>query len=734
MKMRFKRASAAILAAALAVPAMSITAFAEEDAAMKKELTYVKQRIDIPEQCTEFNYSTRTENNSKRYTFNWTLPDDTDYSTLPTTGVESVTSVRVEITGKVIKSVYFNHYSSDWNASFAKLTNAQILSKAKALMKEINPTINSSTVLNEDPVSLNLYGDAVYVGFHREVSGIPVTGQTGSIAINKNTGELISYNYNWTNGASFSNSDKAISESAAQEAYKSLFGSEINYTLYYDWEKKEYVPHLIYTQSDYGQINAFTGKLSTFEDYDSYERGDDDAEVAYDEEAPAMATADMAGNGSSKAVTFSDNEIKKLEDESKLIKAQDAIKALSKYDFFFIPETAEVTWDNCSYNQRDGYYVRNVSFTAKADEFIDLSDEKFKALIASGVYDSDDYVISGSFAINAETGDLLSYNCYMNDYDRNLTDAKAQKIAGEALKVLLGDACSEFEAIEESGRSEHYKEYDPNTGLGVGSPITTSISYKANREAYGIKCANEYTNLTVSSTGYVTSYRLTYHPEVEYPDAAGRISADEAYNIFFKDANLSLKYRVAYRTKDKKIVSALVYAADRTMYVDALAGTNVNYDGSELTDRKSNEYTDLENSKYKKYAEKLAEYDIVLMDEEGRLNENDTATAEDLLNLMSNVGMGYANINEMGIKAETKLNRQTAAKLAVTARFGKEVAELTDAFNAKFSDVSGKMVGYAAIADAAGWIKGGSDGKFNPRGAFTRGEAIKLVYTYLAKS
>ncbi len=729
--MRFKRASAALLAAALAVPAMSITAYAEEDAAMKKALTYVKQRIDIPAQCSEFSYSTRSENNSKRYVFTWRLPDDTDYSVLEN---GTVSNVRAEITGSVVKSVSINRYDngSTWKTSFGKLSEKELISKAKALIAEINPSIYKSTVIDEDSVGLNLYGNYAFVPFHREVNGIPVTGQTGSIALDKNTGDLISYSYNWTNGATFTRATKAIDKDAAEEAYKSLFGSELNYTASYDWEKKEYVPHLLYTQSSAGQINAFTGQLSTFEDYDVYDNG-----IAVEEAEVAMDMADDAvrASGANKAVTFTPNEIKKLEDESKLISAKAAIEALSKYDFLLVPATSEVSWENCSYDERNGYYVRNVNFTAKAKDFIDLSEEPAKILpIEDDVYENyDDTAISGNFRINAETGELLSYYCYINEKENDLSDKVGKDTATKAAKTLLGDTYGKFGAMEERSRSTYYTEYDPKTGKGIGTPRTTAILYTANREEYGIKCANESYNITVSGSGYVTEFSKTYHANLTYPDPKNKISADEAYEVFFKDAaNLSLRYRLAYRTDDKKVVSALVYAADKAMYVDALSGKACYADGSEITEKGEGGYTDLENSKYKTYAEKLAKYGVVLMDESGRLNEDEAITAGDLIDLMSNTGMGYVDINTTKLKADTKLTRQNAAVLAVTGKYGKEVAELTSAFNAKFSDVSAKSVylGYVVLADASGWITG-TDGKFNPKDTFTRGEALKMVCTYL---
>ena len=71
--MRFKKTMSAVLAAALAVSTASICSFAEEDKEMKEEMTYVKQRLDIPEELSDFNYSTGTQYNKNRYNFSWLI-------------------------------------------------------------------------------------------------------------------------------------------------------------------------------------------------------------------------------------------------------------------------------------------------------------------------------------------------------------------------------------------------------------------------------------------------------------------------------------------------------------------------------------------------------------------------------------------------------------------------------------------------------------------------------------
>lgn len=733
--MRFRKTMSAALAAALAVSTASICAFAAEDKEMKEEMTYVKQRLDIPEELSEFNYSTGTQYNKNKYNFSWSVPQDkVDYTT-----PGKLISLNVNISGNVITNIYVNKVYSDdnWKASFAKLSDAELIASAKEYINAINPTITKNTVIDEDSLNISLFGNEATLRFYRVANGVKVTGQTGTISIDKNTGELIRYNYNWITGAGFSDTTNAISEDEAKKAYQELFGSDLIYTLSYDWETKKFTPHLVYRQNSYGQINAFTGKLSVFEDYEAY-GSDDIAEeteaAAYDADNGIRANA----SGQAKEVTFTQAELEKLEKENSLIKAEDALKALKKYDFFMLPDSCEVTWQNCRYNEQKGYYIRSVSFSADIKDYYDLNSEEYKIMVENGMGDDS---ASGSFTYNAETGELFSFSNFSYDNGTNLSETTAKTIAEKAAKALLGNKYSKFEANPESNSSTRYLEYDRRTGQGIGNPITTSVSYNANREAYGIKCENESYSLTVNNSGYVSRFSVNYYDDVTYPKPDNIISADSAYKNFFDNVDFGLRYRCAYRSNDKKTVTALVYAADSTLSIDAFTGKRVNYDGSELYVSDTSDYTDLEGSKYKEYAEKLASYGIRLMDKSGKLSEKEAVTAADFVQLIESIGMYGSSVDAEAVKAynieeETKLDRKTAAVVLVMAKYGNEVAELTSIFKNKFSDIKddSKYLGYAMISDASGWITGSDNGKFYPDSAFTRGDAIKLVYDYLTKA
>ena len=312
--MRFKRLSSALLAAALTATSVGIYADAAEDTAMKNALTIVKERLDIPEDFSEFTYRTSTEYGITQYSFTWSKPDNT-------------ASMRVSVTGKIIKSV--NIYREDDyrdGTSFAKMSNAKLKAAAKKYIEQMNPTVLKSTEIDEDSLSIALWGNNATLSFKRVCNGIPVTGQNGSVTVNKDTGELIRYNYNWINGASFKKSDKVITEKEAKASYKKNFDSELVYTVSYDWETNEQIPHLIYQQTDFGQINAFNGEKSTFDDYGTYGGYEDEdfEDDAVEEEADS-ANPSTGGENGAKLVSFTKDELDKLEKEGSLVKAEDAL-------------------------------------------------------------------------------------------------------------------------------------------------------------------------------------------------------------------------------------------------------------------------------------------------------------------------------------------------------------------------------------------------------------------------
>lgn len=729
--MKFKKTASVLLAAAMLVPQTCIVSYAaEKNADMTTALTYVKQRIDIPENLTAFTHSSRLVAGKNSYSFNWHTETDGDYE-----------EINVNIIGKVI--TYFDNgktvYGTDYK--FAKLESDELYKKAKEAVKMLNPTVCNNIEISETP-SISLSANYARFNIKRVKDGIPVAGSTGHLYLNKDTGELLEYNLNWIVGAGFADPADAVSVETAQKSFEREFPVELVYTTEYDWETGKMTPHLIYRQTKTGEIDALTGKLSTYEEsYLEYEETvaeEDDCDEGGDEDI----NPDTAG------VNFTESEIEKLELEEKLIKADEAIKIIQDMGIFNISDNAESTYSSCDYDDFLGVYVRNVSFQSDVTGYVAIDEPDVEEVVeeVEDVADGDDsdstpaydpkakqvtYRVYGNIQINAETGELLRYIC-SNSSNMNATKLKTEKgtdrILAARFKKIAGEVAEEFPTDKANvtyHREYISKERRDNGEIGELRGGTARI----NRYANGIKCMDETASITIDRNGKVSSYDITYYG-IEYPEPKNIITEEDAYTSFFDQVDFSLRFRCALKD-NKDVVTALVYTAARMLYIDAFTGKLTASTGSEVYyEAETGEYTDLNGSRYGKIAKKLAAYGITVMDEDGSLNEDKVITREEFRNLVRNIGC-YARVEEE--EKGKPLTRQYAAKIFAYGRISETIAEMP-IFKSSFSDVkeTSKYVGYIEVVTNLGYMSG-KGGKFSPAKKVTRGQALKMIYDILAK-
>jgi len=310
-----------------------------------------------------FNHSASLYNDRTRYSFTWDKQGENNYE-----------SVNVTICGKVITNYRHDKYEEDVDLetqkyTFAKLTEKELTAKAEKWIKKLNPTVYKNIEIVDDSLRVGLSGENARFTIRRVSNGIPVSGQTGTITINKNTGELIAYNLNWVMGAGFAKPEKAITTAEAIDGFKAEIPLELVYTTEYDYETKVYTPHLIYRQGIFGKIDALTGKLSTFEE--SYGFYEEDAEVEEDCDDDAV----LDGEAGSNKVTFTPAEIEKMEKEDALIKADEALETLKEMGIFQIADNSEISYSNCYFD--DGYnaYIRYFNFEAHNNTYYPIGED-----------------------------------------------------------------------------------------------------------------------------------------------------------------------------------------------------------------------------------------------------------------------------------------------------------------------------------------------------------------------
>ena len=700
-----------MLALSVMLSGTSVVAYADAAAeeAMKKELTYVKQRITIPEDLTEFNYSKSTNYGRDSYRFNWTT-DPLKY----TTGTKEIT---VKICGKIITS--YSHYEYDWDSetkdgySFAKLSEDELYDKAYKWIKILNPTVYSNIEINKESLDISLWDEAARFNIQRVVEGVPVKGQNGSITINKDTGELIAYGLNWVMGAGFPDPDDTISKKEAMAAYEKEMPIEKVYFANYDWETKEYTPALIYRQTTSEQIDALTGKLTSFEgSYFSYDDG-----FSADEEAAVEGDDANPGTG---GVNFTDKELAKMEKEGSLITAEEMLETLKEMDIFQLGENPYISSSSCWPDADKGYYIRNMHFVSADTVFYVGEDENGEPVEKERTATTNAYA-----TINAETGEILSFSTSSGytDNGRKLSKKNASGVLNKYLKILAGDKAKEFRLAEPSiNWSKYNKDGTPAEGAYV-----TLVSSSSQRYAYDIPSMSEGVSISVNNDGKITDYSINYIG-IEYPKPDNIIDEETVFDKYFQQIEYDLQYRLA--VKKDVTYTAVVYNPDYKLFIDAFSGKLTNSNGTELVKYEEGEYTDIEGSKYEKIARKLETHGIALRDENGRLNADETITREDFSGLMSSAGKWY--YNRTG--GDKPLTRQFAAKILTNDIISEECAELPGIFRSTFSDVKedSKYVGYIAVANAMGYMKG-KNGKFNPGGKVTRGESLVMLYNMLTE-
>ena len=703
-----------MLAAAMLVSSTAIVSYAAEDAEMKAALTVAKERIDIPETFTEFNHDVRTNYGSKTYVFSWSAPDGSG-------------AVNAEVCGKVITEYTSNGKDFALDTvedeaakpyTFAKLTKEDLIQKAKTAVKKLNPTIAEKIAVDPDGVRISLYGNDAYVTIYRIENGVKVAGQNGSICLNKNTGEMTRFYLSWIPGAGFRDSEGAIKKSAAQEGFQAAFPVEMHYVAEYDWQTKEYTPHLVFHRTEFGQIDAFTGKKATFEEsYDYYEDG-----------IAETANADMDDADESLAagsVSFTDQEIAKMELEGQLIRPDQKLAEMIKSGIWSIPETAEISDYHTYFDSRANAYMLRASIHADTQGYENIDDvvEPF----AGEIPVSHEYYY-GSVTFNAETGEILSFYGSDTYGKRTLkSEKKARQLTEQYFKKIAGDKAKDF-PIDGKTADIIYSDTMYN-GMPTETSVIDDFSVSSHRYVNGIVCEPESASISLDASGRVSRYYMNYLG-LDYPKPENVLETDAVYKKYFEQVGYGLLYRVAYNNQKKRVETALVYNADAELYIDAFSGALVNGNGGTKTVQKPDHYTDLgDNDKLRAAAEKLALYNVTLMDEKGRLNADKAVTREDFANLVRSIGVYYYDSSENGQKA---LTRKYAAKI-LTGQYS-DIAELPGLFSSAFSDVPAddKYAGYIAIAAAKGYMTG-EKGKFRPSAKMTRGEALMLVYDYLSR-
>ncbi|MDE6747236.1 MAG: hypothetical protein K2J72_11495, partial [Oscillospiraceae bacterium] len=350
---RFISAALGVLLAVSAVPCVpaaaqenSTSSKTEENAettAMRNAIVDIKKRVTIPQSLDKFEYETETRYDTTYYQFRWyRMGKDADYDSY----YHAAESISVEYYNGFISS--YKHYtegSGSSKPSFAKLSAKEQEDLAKKYLYQLNPDLKGNPVIERTSDELDLFKKTVVYNISRKESGIDIDGNYGTISIDRDTGELLTYSLTWWSDAKLPDASKKLSEKEVSDIYASRKPLKAYYDLFTKYEynaetdERIYTPYVlaVYEPSVSGEneIDALTGKYTSLYDdreklsyTDAYNWGDYDSDdvayAPYEEEDEAFDDDDYLSDAEKEALE-KENEYLSYEEALKIIKADEYI-------------------------------------------------------------------------------------------------------------------------------------------------------------------------------------------------------------------------------------------------------------------------------------------------------------------------------------------------------------------------------------------------------------------------
>ncbi|NLD48195.1 MAG: peptidase M4, partial [Clostridiaceae bacterium] len=538
---------------------MPVYTSAAGDAGLEDAIKRVKEFFPIPDSMKDFYYSANTSGDKKVWNLNWNSKEEMGGSISATVNSE----------GDILS---FNQYSYvDYGSikKLPKISRQEAKAVAEGIINKLNPGILKELKISEETVQ-SINDETYYFNYTRLYNGIPFPANYINVYINRQTGELQSYNKSWTKDGNFPSNDKAISIDKAQEAYIKNLGLRLTYNVAFKNDEMRIYPAFtpIYNTNYY--IDAFTGERINLNYFYGVRAGGN-----------TMGLTKEAAMKDEAQIVLSPEEIKAIDEVSNLLDQDEAEKIARSLSILGLDDSYKV-----------GSAGLNRSWPVKKDFVWNFYFQK-----ESKGEEEDYYPVYVS--LNAKTGEIISFNAA----NANKPDEKAKydKTASkEAVDKFLTDfAPLKYNEIEYEEANNDIVMPDEEGE----APKTYSFSYV--RKVDGIPFPDNGINVLYDAvSGKVISYNLNWYSDVEFPSTKEAISIDKVYESFFSNIGLELQYymgrsdiiyaKMAGVEPDVKEEIKLVYAVkkDKPVSFD-LNGAILDYDGEPYKEKKAVEYKDI---------------------------------------------------------------------------------------------------------------------------------------------
>lgn len=609
----------------------------------------------------------------------------------------------------------------------ARATATEMVGRlAKAHLAELKAQPGGNQI-----VPLNTYGPATYTfRWQRVVNGVPFPANGAAVGIDGQTGQVMSYSLNWTR-TEFPSAAGVISPEQALQAFQAAGMLEMQYFVAQPLRPlasgEKPLLKLVYQlhHPSGGIVDALTGKPLQLESGKWGNGGPGGMGEA------EMAKLEMAA-AARPAVSLTPEEQKEVEKTFGLLTQDQAVAAAKKW--VDIP---------------DNLPLRSASLQADWQS-PDIRSWNLNWNVDTPAGNPKEGEVQWVNArVNAATGELLGFNLsYVLD-KRDQTGAidrqAAQKLAEDFLQQVQPQRFKEAE-LDETGIPFLP---GPVSRPISGNPPVQSFTYR--RLVGSIPFPNNNLTVTVDTVHQrITSYNLNW-ANLNFPEAAGTLSREQATDAFLKYQPLTLTYFQVFGPNGPE-ETRLVYqptpakGLPASRLLDAKSGEPLDWQGNPLSRQARPYYFD-------DIAGNYAAKEIALLGRAGIFGEycdsfhpEEKITAISLLRAMlqaqNGVG-GNANLTDNQVLEQAKqrgwlkeamapgatVDRQTLAILLVRLLNLDRAARVEGIYQTPYKDASAiqpSSMGYVALAWGLGILKGDGE-NFRPADQVTKAEAAEAL-------
>jgi len=681
------------------------------DLGLENAIKAVKEKIDIPKDCDKFTYNINNQNGLNSWNLGWSNEE-----------LQKFINVTID-ENNFITSYYSNQYAN-YEKKIPKYSKEQGREIAEKFISNIDPKLLPQYKSVENNEYTYSSDRDYYFNYVRQKDGINYSTDNINVNVNSYTGQVTSYNCNFSNKTTFEDASKIISLEQAKKAFIEKLGLKLVYNVKTENEKiSTYLAYLPKNPNKY--IDALTGEVET---------SNGNYRIYFDESTKMLESA----AGSNANVALTPDEINAVKGISNLMSKEDADKKIRDIRFFNL----------------DSEFKLSNAYLSKGWRSSDLL---IWSLTYSKIINKDtNQTREIQVSIEAKSGDVQNFWTYYPSAEGakpQKTEEQARVICDDTLKNLV---TGNYAKLKYDDTYSNYYDKSQN-----------QFTFRYVRIENGLECPSDYVNITYDNlSGNVTNMDSNWTQNLKFDTPNPTISIDKAYEVLFSKIGYDIQYINDYsnNASDKvimptqmdsnKAVLGYFINGNKPNIISATTGDILNYAGKIYKENVVSDYTDIKGLKAENQIKILTQMSIRY--KENELKPNDSLLQKDYFLLLSKLNDQYyydQNLDEdkaieqmynglisQGIitKAEkaplSTITREEAAKYFVKfLKFG-QIAEIKGIFKSDFKDtnkINPDLLGYVCIMSGLKAMKG-DNGYFNPKSKITRLEGLLSIYSYLS--